>query len=647
MCQIQPAFQNTLFVLEYSARITMPPFRFRSRSSAKPRAPVSPQRRARRRLRRLQVGLIIGLTIGLLCALLIALGGLERFEARLADAFYRPRPPSGNVVLILLDDATIENYDWPPERFFYASFLFNLLRTQPKVIALDFILPDPASPREDEMFVAALQRADKVIQPVLGIEATRYPIVSKQFPAFGSVLMSASSLHTSNTIFSHAMIYPDADGVVRRIPLAIDVPGTRYPALGLAALALYSGSKPDVEIQDGQVFFAGKRLPLDDSGQLMLNYVQRDAVKRISFADFMQGKADYAALRDKIVLVGAKNKAVHENYVIPLTISNAPATNVELQADLIETLQSGAFLRNPERTVLMGETLLVALIAGLTLTQLPLLYATALALLYFALYLVYAFQRFDQGIVATPLYVTLALGTTYALAMLYRYLSEERGRALVARTFLGIVSPDTVNQVLVEYERGALSLGGGRRDATILCVNLRELASLADVLAPETLIELINRYTALTLDVVFRWDGSVNKAGNNIFAAWNLPLDHPDHAQRAVRAAFDLIDTLERNQPPSAEQRVGVCLGIATGAAIAGRVGSALRADYTVIGEVVSIAERASILASENQVLIDPATYDIIREQFETRPVHTIRVRGKKDPLVIREVLPPTRVDLE
>jgi len=620
------------------------PFRKPKQSKADSSAPVSPVRRSNRRVRRLQVGLAIGACVSVFIAALILLGGSSRYESSLADLFYRPRAPSGQVVLILVDDATVENYGWPVERITHVGFLYALIRAQPKVIALDLILPDPTSTQEDEMLAAIMGRADKIVQPVLGIEATRYSTGPKQFPAFDSILRPAVPFRTPNTIFSHATIYPDPDGVVRRVPLDIDTPGARYPALGLAALALAQGREPKTELQNDQVVFDGKPLPLDDNGQLLLNFVKRGALTTISYADIVQGKADYSLLRDKIVLVGPKNQAVHENYAVPLTISNAPSSNVEIQADLIETLLSEVFLRNQDRTSLIVEALIVAVIAGVTLIQLPWLYAAALVLIYFMLYLLYAFQRFDSGIVSTPLYVALALGMTYALTMLYRYLSEERGRALVARVFLGIVSPETVNQVLVEYERGALSLSGGRREATVLCVGLRELTGLSEALAPEMLIELLNRYTARVLEVVFRWDGSVNKVGNNIVAVWNLPLDHPDHARRAVNAAFDLLRALDQIQPT--ERHIGVSLGIATGTAIAGRIGVSARADYTVIGEVVTIAERISIMAGDNQVLVDPATYEQIHAEFDTREVHTIRVRGKKDALVIRQVFEKVQVNL-
>jgi adenylate cyclase len=605
-------------------------------------------RRRNRRLRRFQVGLAIGLFVGMLVVTAILIGGLQQFESRLADLFYRPRSPSGQVVLILVDDATVEDYDWPIERVVHAGFLLALIRAQPQVIAIDFVLPEPALVEEDAMLATVMRTAGNLVQPVLGIEATRYPTQPKQFPAFDSVLQPTDTLRTPNTTFAHAMLYPDSDGVLRRVPLAIDAPGARYPALGLAALARYRGREPQIEIQDEQFVFDGKRVPLDENGQMAINYVNREAIKTISYSDIVQGKADYSLLRDKIVLVGPKTRVIHENYAVPVTISSSPSTNVEIQADLIETLLSGVFLHNQDRASLAIEALIIAVVASVTLVQLPWLYAAALAMIYFALYLLYAYQRFDNGIVPTPLYAVLALGMTYLLTVLYRYLSEERGRALVARVFLGIVSPETVNQVLVQYERGTLSLIGGRRQVTVLRIGLRELAGLSEAMAPEMLIELLNRYTARVLEVVFRWGGSVNQVGNNIVVVWNLPLDQPEHAARAVRAAFEVVRQVAELHPVTSEERhVGVSIGIATGTAVAGRISVSARTDYTVVGEVVTLAERISALAGDDQVLISPTTFEQIHDEFDTREAHTIRVRGRKDPLVIRQVFDKVQVKTE
>jgi adenylate cyclase len=116
-------------------------------------------------------------------------------------------------------------------------------------------------------------------------------------------------------------------------------------------------------------------------------------------------------------------------------------------------------------------------------------------------------------------------------------------------------------------------------------------------------------------------------------------LDHPDHALRAVQAAFEILREIAELHPAKPEERnVGVSLGIATGTAVAGQINVSARSDYTVVGEVVTLAERVSALGSDDQVLVDPATYEQIQNDFEAREVHTLRARGKKDGLIIREV---------
>jgi adenylate cyclase len=617
--------------------------------SVRPEKQAPPSTRARHRvLRRLQAGLMIGLIVGLALAGVILLGGLRQFESRLADLFYRPRSPSGQVVLVVIDDQTVDAYGWPIERVVHSGLLFAIMRARPKVIVLDFVLPEPQHPAEDEFLAMVIRRGDKIVQPVWGIEATRFSAWAGQFPAYDSVLMPASPLRTPNTTLAHTMIYPDPDGVTRRVPLAVDVPWVRYPAMGLAALALAQGDDLQVELRDRQVIWRNQRVPVDDNGQVLLNYVNRDAIKKISYADVTQGRADYDSLRDKIVLVGPATAAVHESYNVPLTVGNAPTANVEIQADLIETLLSGNFLREQDRAMLVAEVLLVAAIAGITLVHWRWLSAGALTLLCIAVYLLYVFQCFDSSIIVTPLYAGLALGLTYVLTQLYRHFSEERGRALIARVFVGMVSPETVNQVIALHERGTLSLTGGRRQVTVLRIGLRELAGLSEAMSPEMLIELLNRYTARVLEVVFRWGGSVNQVGNNIVVVWNLPLDQPDHAARAVRAAFEVVRQVAELHPVTSEERhVGVSIGIATGTAVAGRISVSARTDYTVVGEVVTLAERISALAGDDQVLISPTTFEQIHDEFDTREAHTIRVRGRKDPLVIRQVFDKVQVKTE
>ncbi len=601
----------------------------------------------RRVRRRLQVGMLIGLVIGSLVSVLVLSGILNLWKSRFADVFYNPRLPSGQVVLVAVDDKTVEEYGWPIERITHGAFLFALIRAQPKVIVLDFVLPDPADSEEDTYFAQIIQRMDKIVQPVLGIEATRFPTLPGQFPAFDSVLKPAPALRTSNTTLAHAMIYPDPDGIVRRVPLAIDVPGKRYPAMGLAAIALYQDREPTVEVESGQVVFGDTRIPVDDSGQMLINYNQRDAIEKISYADIIQGKADYGLLENKIVLVGPITKDVPENYSVPFAAADSRLYGVEIQANVIETLLAKVFLREQDNVSRIALIFVVSIIAGISLVQFPRLYAAALAIFYFGAYMVYAFWRFDNGVILAPLDILVVLLLALASTMLYRYFAEERTRALIARLFLGTVAPESVEQVLALYDGGGLSLTGGRREVTVLSITLRGFAPLSEASAPEAVIQVMSEYRARIFETVFRYGGSIySHVANTIIAMWNLPLSHADHAQRAVQAAFEIrqqIIKLEDDASGRPQAQSG--LGVATGAVVAGRLTASPRAEYSVIGDVVNLAERLSILASQNQVYVDGATRDQAGEQFESRQVQLIHLRGKKEPVYVWEVQPMSALE--
>ncbi|MBI5304079.1 MAG: adenylate/guanylate cyclase domain-containing protein [Chloroflexi bacterium] len=592
-----------------------------------------------RGIRRFQVGAAMGLLIGLLIAGILSLGALKPFEAGLADWFYRPRPTSGNVVLIAVDDETADTYGWPLERITQRGFVGILARFQPRVIVLDMVLPDIGAALDDDLLAAMLSRAGKVVQPVLGVEATRLPSETSPFPAFDSIVTPAPTLRTPNTILAHGALYPDADGVVRRVPLAIDVPGQRYPALALAAVALFEGREPTVELAQDGVRVGDKRVPVDARGQVLISFSRRDAIKIISYADIMQGKADYSQLRDKIVLVGPMTRAINETYAVPAGVESNRVYNVQIQADAIETLLSGNYLREEDRTWQIAAVLVIAIFAGVTLPRMPWLYGAVFSIGILAAYLLYASVRAEAGVIITPLYAGIALVVTYMLAVTYRYFSEERTRAFISRIFQGRIAPESVSQVIDLYAQGALSLAGGRREVTVMCATLRGIATLSEATAPETVIELLDRHNALIVETIFRLGGAVtSQIGNTVIATWNFPLAQPDHATRALQAAFAIQQQMrERNPETTEEQEIGAAIGLATGAVVVGQL-SSLQTEYSVVGDVVTLSERITALAAPGQVLISTETREQIGKEWNTEHIHSLRTRGKKDPILVWQV---------
>ena len=304
----------------------------------------------------------------------------------------------------------------------------------------------------------------------------------------------------------------------------------------------------------------------------------------------------------------------------------------------------------PSSGQLMAETrlmqilviFLVALLAGATLPHVHWISETALTLLYFVMYLSYAFRRFDEGVIVQPLYPVLALFLTATGIILYRYLIEDRPRALVERLFRRHISPDSVDQVIETFEAGPLQLRGIRRQASVLYVDLRELSTPAEALTPEETIQLLNEYVTIIVGTIFRHAGSVTMhSSDTLIAVWNLPLDQPDHAQHAVRAALEIkhdVNELCKNKPKKKQIPIGI--GIGTGQVTAGGVGASTPSEYTILGEVVAMTERMA-MKPDRSVYIDATTRDMIGDEFDTREVNPVRLRRRTDPIAVWKVYSP------
>ena len=584
---------------------------------------------------RLQFGSALGLGIGLLIAAAIISGILGVAPARLSDFLYQPPPPTGQVVIVAIDDASLKEIGaWPWSRATIAALVDAITPAQPRAIGLDLILPESAS--DDAALAAALQRAPLVIQPVVGVEATRYPPDDSTLPRFDFVLDPALALQTSTTRLGHAMITPDADGVVRHMLIAIESAGRRYAAFGIAALEASQNRALDAP-----------RLPVDDAGRMNINFVSPSAQHVISAGDLLRGRADLGVLRDKIVLIGMQSSTMPEHFVTPL-LPNRRTYSVEIQANVIETILGKHFVVQQDRLTEIVMVFLLAILAGATLPHFRLLTAFALTIIYFLLYLGYAFQMFNDGILVQPLYPILALFCAFIGATTFRYFLQGRRRASITRLFRRYVAPESIDRVTTDFDDGTLPLGGARRTVSVMCVDLRDLTRLAAPLTPAALFDLLNQHAALIVAITFRHNGAITKhTGEEIMATWNLLLDQPDHAQHAMRAALEIKrEIVQLNQKQPKEFAIKAGIAITTGDVIAGRIGSAAHADYTVIGEIISVAERLAV-KPERGVYIDAATFAQIGDEFQTREIKPIKLRRETDPHQVWQVFLPMELEEE
>lgn len=604
-----------------------------------------------RQRRRILMGTALALGIGLVLAGAYAFQFLHSLQLASSDFLFRARNLALNpllqerIVVIGIDDATLSQMgrlgSWP--RTYYARVVDALALAQARLIVLDVIFPEEGT--GDQELAQAMERAGNVIQPVLGTPSSPRLTPYGQPMEFEGLLRPRPLLEQASLALGHSNVLPDADGSVRRIPLLVRSAGMEEPALALTAAAKYLRRPQVMEAspQPGHLTLAGRAIPVDGFYRMIVNYQGRATgqgmpFRLVSFGDVLNGQVDPSIFNDKLILIGATASGLADDYWTPL--GGGKMNGVEIHANAIETILRPALLQ-PQGTANTATTIvLLALLAGAAALFLPVVWSTlSIAALYGA-YALVAFIAFDRGLMLNMAYPPLALLGGWVGVSLYRVVSEQARRREVLRIFGRYVSPEVVQEIMSQTEAGGLRLGGEEREVTVAFADIRGFTSLSENMRPEEVVRLLNAYLSELIAVVLKHRGMINKfAGDNIMAVWNAPVEQTDHALLAVRAAMEGQEALHRlplrypDLPP-----VEFGIGINTGIAVAGNLGSEDRSEYTVIGDAVNLASRLTGAAPGGRIWIGPTTFEMVRRHVKAEPLEPMAVKGKREPVMIYEI---------
>lgn len=440
---------------------------------------------------------------------------------------------------------------------------------------------------------------------------------------------------------------PDDDGVVRWNPLAILFGPDFFAPLTLVAPDHYLGRQPlsitlsllGVE----EVRLGPQRVPVDRHGRLLINYLGGQGIfPTYSAARIMEGGVAAEALKDKLVLIGATAIGIYDLRVTPFS-GNLPG--VEIQATVMDNLLTGRFMRTPafDRGLSVLIILCLAIILGLVLPRLGAFWSFAFTLSVAASFTVGNFLLFSLGRQLDIFYPLLEIGAIHLGFTVHRFVKEEQERMRIRRAFESYVPPTVVQEMLKHPDN--LRLGGERRELTILFSDIRGFTTLSEKLAPEELVALLHDFLNPMSNIVIQHGGTLDKyIGDAIMALFGAPLDLPEHAGLACRAALDMITTLEALSPQWAAQgrppvRVGI--GINSGIVAVGNMGSDRLFDYTAIGDNVNLASRLEGLNKYygTNILISQATVQRLNGDFILRQADLVQVKGKAQPLEVYDLL--------
>ncbi|MBI1912324.1 MAG: adenylate/guanylate cyclase domain-containing protein [Deltaproteobacteria bacterium] len=630
---------------------------------------------------------------------------LQFIEAKTYDWRFHlrgTRPIGSEVVIVAIDEKSIAEVGrWPWSRSTTGSLIESVARYSPAVIGIDMIFSEPEkseglkvlgelkkSQRSDNSLIKAISTLEKglnadlklesslksagnVVLPIVfiipregeGMTENREPkyIRGSQFlyskegsfytPYMASrVLPPLEPFANASAGMGHIYTSYDNDGTIRWEPLSVNFKGSYYPSFGLEVARLYMGIPKEemgLYIGDGVGLGPDGFIPTDESGKILINYAGPPGTVPIySAVDVLSGSIPQDALKDKAVLIGTTAIGTYDIHVTPY--ANMPG--VEKQAAVVENIIHGTFLERAESQWLMVIGFIIAsgIILAIALQRMRAFGGAVIASALFCSYLYLAYYLFTyKGLWIDFITPTLNVFFLYASITGYRYMTEERKAREIKGIFSSYVTEKVVNELVRNPEMA--KLGGSRREITVLFSDIRGFTTFSEKHQPEEVVAILNEYLKAMTDIVFRWDGTLDKfVGDAVMVFWNAPTEQKDHAERAVRCALDMISGLKRLQEKWAKEgkeALSIGIGINTGEVVVGNMGAeGKKMDYTVIGDPVNLGARAEGLTRhyDTNIVITEFTYRKLEGRFNkdighvfVRELDSVKVKGKDEPVVI------------
>jgi len=465
--------------------------------------------------------------------------------------------------------------------------------------------------------------------------------------------------------FINAVIRARSDGLLRSVPLLAFYEGAAAPAgyyesLGLAVYRVAEGvgaPVPEFAASDharaaplkGLMLpgaTAPLHLPLTSGSRMLVPYRGPPGPEGGTFTyvpakDVLAGRLAPGQLKGRIVLVGTTAPGLQDLRATPVS---ATFPGVEVHANVISALLDRRLMAVPdyapgyEVIVLVVAGLVLA--AGLTLLSLPratlLFAAVALAVVGLNSWL-----YLRHGLVLPLASALLMMALAFAANISWGFLVESRVRRGLVDLFGTYVPPQLVEKMLenpANYSMRATS-----KELTVLFCDLRGFAHLSERLPPVAVQRFLNELFSRLTDVIKRHGGTVDKyMGDCVMAFWGAPVDTPDHASRAVRAAIDMTRAVKEMGAIDARHDLSVGIGINTGVMSVGDMGSAVRRSYTVVGDAVNLAARLEGLGIHYGVAVvaSDATMRQARD-FAWQELDRVQVRGRRQVVTIATPLGP------
>lgn len=596
---------------------------------------------------------------------------LYRFSLQVNDIKYifNDKKPSDEVVFVAVDEKSVTQFGrWPWDREELGKYLEKL--SNAKVVAFDMVFSEPTTSQKDLALANSIEELDNTIcgiflrndstkifsqenEEILQESALhRVFVETLPFLKFKSAevnIQDISSRCVFNGVFSTVS---DEDSLFRRYPVGFLYNNYVYPSLGIQLLRYTLNQDITIEqqkqsIQDMQKYSINlndKKIGIDDTGFVKLNYYDLSTYKIISFADLIKPAFDINQIKNKIVVLGISEAGISDIRATPLGQIPGPLLHYTFISNFLQDILIKENY-SLELGLIIFFSLLPIVLSNIikTLNYRIITYILIYGLILFVSF--FAYIKFNLWL--DLFYMTFGYLFLLLFNGVFIFKTKDLETKFIKGAFKNYLSGNLLDQLMVNPEK--LQLGGEQKEVSIIFTDIRGFTNLSEKVSSQDLIKILELYFTPMTKIVLDNNGTLDKyIGDAIMAFYNAPLDVPNHPKHAVDTAIQMLEELKNINKKLDKLKlpnIDFGAGINTGQAIVGNIGSKDRFDYSVVGDSVNVASRVEGLckAYKAHIIISEFTKQYLDEkEYLLRELDYVKVRGKEEGMKIYQVLIPS-----
>lgn len=591
-----------------------------------------------------------------------------------------------NIVLIVIDDKSVDKLRWPWQREVYAKIIDYLNDYgKPGVIGFDSIpaAPDKNNPQSDEIFYNSLARVENLVvgfAPSIALYENNSYEYDTKFKNKFSITVEDNRSFKPDSKYNSISYYPDGyfnavsnagsvnntpniNGYLVQSDQLVSVNKSYYASLALRLYMLLNNTQK-LSIDDNKITVTETKLEIPgfstiNGFQNSIHFYKRQnnseySHKKYSAIDIIESydaiKAgrkpvvNPAEFKDKYVIIGgnARASALALSDTVPTPMLQKHP-GVDIQATILDNLLNEEFITLPPFIWELGFIILLTIATFILISRLSFFRSLCMLIAIGTAYFIFCIFGYINNMafdVITPLLIQLV---TMIFAYSFRFILEGKNKEKIKQAMGKYLSQDIMKSVVKNIDN--ITLGGKKANVTVLFADIRGFTSMSEKMTAEEVSVILNEYFSEIEPIITKYNGVINKfIGDAVMAIFGEPIQDINHPSNAVKCAYAMLKKVEWLQDKwlnEGKPKIEIGIGINTGEAFVGNIGSEKRLEYTVIGDMVNLASR---IESYNKVyktnfLISSSTYNQVSSIVDVIKISEVTIRGKAKKMDIYEVL--------